>query len=129
MKSILFLLFFTSLLFSQALSWRGEYDKAHQEALRRHKPLLVLVVKKDDAKIREVLRNVFMNQSYIEALNEKVVAVMATYEGGSSYPIELYYTTRFPALFLVDEREVFLTKPIYSDEITANRIQALLELL
>ena len=127
MKLVIFTLFFTSLLFSQTLSWRGEYDKAHQEALSLHKPLLVFVVKTDDMYTHEVLRTVFTDQPYIKTLNEKVVSVMVSYEGEMAYPVELYYTTRFPALFLVDEKELFLTKPLYAEEITAEHVQSWLK--
>jgi len=47
-------------------------------------------------------------------LNEKYIAVMVTYEGKVSYPIELFYSTTFPTLFFVDsEDESFFREPIY----------------
>ena len=127
MRSLLILFFMMIVVSAQTLSWRGEYDKAHQKALNLHKPLLVLVVKTDDIYTHEVLRTVFTDQPYIKTLNEKVVSVMVSYEGEMAYPVELYYATRLPALFLVDEKELFLTKPLYAEEITAEHVQSWLK--
>ena len=127
MRQLFLMMIGMASLFSQTLSWRGNYDKAHQEALHTHKPLLVLVVKAGDINTERVLRDVLMGQPYIEILNRQVVAVMVTYEGRSSYPIEMYYTTEFPALFLVNEQEQFLHKPIYGHAITKESIIQILE--
>jgi thioredoxin-related protein len=115
---------------AQTLSWRGNYDRAHQEALKQDKPLLVLVVKAHHTPSRIVLRDVLMNQPYIPSLNESVVAVMVTYEKETSYPVEMYYTTTFPTLFLVDAKtELFLDIPLYGEEITPAHLSRLLEVL
>jgi len=43
---------------------------------------------------------------------------MVTYEGRTSYPIEMYYTTTFPSLFFVDTKnETFMRKPMYGEQI------------
>jgi len=42
----------------------------------------------------------------------------------SAYPSEMFYTTRFPALFLIDWRnEQLLTTPLYGSEISPRMIQ------
>jgi len=65
--------------------------------------MMVLLVKKDCKCCNEV-----------DALNEKYVAVIVTYEGRLTYPIELFYSTTFPTLFFVDSKdESFLREPIY----------------
>jgi len=110
-------------LFSQTLSWRGDYSTAHQEALGTHRSLLVLVVKCDDERTHRILREVFMDQPYIDKLKKRVVSVMVPYEGSTSYPIEMFYTTEFPALFLVDEKELFLHKPLYGDDISKENLE------
>ncbi len=123
-------LFFSVLLFSQTLSWYGNYDKAHQTALKQGKPLLVLVVKAKDPSSRNVIRQVLMDQPYISKLKEKVIAVMVTYEREESYPVEMYYTTIFPALFLVDSStELFLQKALYGEEITPETLKKYLQKL
>ncbi len=65
-----------------------------------------------------------MNQPYIETINQQMIAVMVTYEGRLSYPIELYYTTVFPTLFFVDaHKETFIGEPLYGEEINTTGIK------
>ena len=98
--------------------WLGNYDKALHQAHNEHKSLLVLVVKKDDKQIHTILTTAFMNQPYIDTLNQKMIAVMVTYNGRASYPIEMYYTRVFPALFFVDtQTETFMHEPLYGEQI------------
>jgi len=109
------------------VNWLGNYDVAHQKALKEHKPLLVLVVKKNNSLSSQIIKNVFMDRDYVDAINSKMVPVIVTYEGTLSYPIEMYYTTVFPTLFFVDsQRELFLKKPLYGKEITKEVIGKML---
>jgi len=79
---------------------------------------MVLLVKKECKSCNEVIVKNFMNRDYIDALNEKYVSVMLTYEGEISYPIELFYSTIFPTLFFVSSQdEHFLEEPLYGEEI------------
>ncbi len=84
---------------ASVVSWLGDYDKALEEAKKEQKPLLVLLVKKECKTCNDIIVKCFMNRDYVDRLNEKYVAVMVTYEGESSYPIELLYSTTFPTLF------------------------------
>jgi len=105
--------------YANHVHWLGDYDKALQLALKDHKPLLVLVVKKDSKLCKTILHKQFMNQSYIDTINEKFISVMVTYEGRTSYPIEMYYTTVFPSLFFVDtQTEMFMREPLYGEQIS-----------
>jgi len=118
LRHLLILWLFPLLLFANHVHWLGDYDYALKLAKKEHKPLLVLVARKSDTSSSKIIQNSFMNQSYIEIINDKMVAVMVTYEGGLSYPVEMYYTTVFPAFFLVDaKREVFLKEPLYGKQI------------
>jgi len=110
------------------VNWLGNYNVAHQKALKKHKPLLVLVVKKKDPLSSEIIKNSFMNTSYVNEINKNMVPVIVTYEGALSYPIEMYYTTIFPTLFFVDSsKETFLREPLYGERITKEEIQKLLQ--
>jgi len=104
--------------------WLGDYNKALHLAHKEHnKPLLVLVVKKDSTECNTVIKDQFMNKSYIESINQKMVPVIVTYEGTLSYPIEMYYTTIFPTLFFVNsQKELFLREPLYGDEINPKNL-------
>ena len=110
------------------VNWLGNYDVAHQKALKEHKPLLVLVVKKNDPLSSQIIKNSFMNMSYVNVINKNMVSVIVTYEGALSYPIEMYYTTIFPTLFFVDSsKETFLRDPLYGEKITKEAMQKLLQ--
>ncbi|WP_295418668.1 thioredoxin family protein [Sulfurovum sp.] len=110
------------------VNWLGDYDIAHQKALKERKPLLVLVVKRNSTLSNKIIKNSFMDQPYVDMINEKTVAVIVTYEGSKSYPIEMYYTTVFPTLFFMDsERELFLREPLYGKEISSEKIQNYIE--
>ena len=106
------------------VNWLGNYDVAHQKALKEHKPLLVLVVKKNDPLSSQIIKNSFMNTSYVNVINKNMVPVIVTYEGALSYPIEMYYSTVFPTLFFVDSsKETFLREPLYGMEIEVESIE------
>jgi len=104
--------------------WLGNYDTALQKAHQEHKMLLVLVVKKDSSLCNTIIKERFMDQTYIDQINQKTVPVIVTYEGVSNYPVELYYTTVFPALFFVDSKtEMFMKEPLHGNKIT-NKVLA-----
>jgi len=116
------------LLSANFVNWLGNYNVAHQKALKEHKPLLVLVVKKNDPLSSQIIKNAFMNKSYVNVINKNMVSVIVTYEGALSYPIEMYYTTIFPTLFFVDSsKETFLRDPLYGEKITKEAMQKLLQ--
>jgi len=99
--------------------WLGNYDKALQQAKKENKPLLVFVVKKDSSLSHKIVKNQFMNQLHVDRINEQFVSVMVTYNGRTSYPIEMYYTTVFPTLFFVNiQTETFMRDPLYGEQIS-----------
>ena len=51
------------------VNWLGNYDLAHQKVLHEHKPLLVLMVKKNDPLSSKVIKNSFMDQPYVDLIN------------------------------------------------------------
>jgi len=112
------------LLSANFVNWLGNYDVAYQKALKEHKPLLVLVVKKNNPLSSQIIKNSFMDQDYVDVINAKMVPVIVIYEGVLSYPIEMYYTTVFPTLFFVDSsKETFLREPLYGGEISKEAIE------
>lgn len=110
-------------IYANHVHWLGSYDKALRLAHKEHKPLLVLLVKKDSKACNVILHKHFMNHPYIDIINKKMIAIIVTYEGVLSYPIEMYYTRVFPTLFFVDSsREIFFREPLYGEEIEASTI-------
>jgi len=111
-------------LHANFVNWLGDYDLAHQKALKEHKPLLVLVIKKKDPYSSHIIKSSFMDQMYVDVINQKMVPVIVTYEGLLSYPVEMYYTTVFPALFFVNsEKELLYKRPLYGKEISKKHIK------
>ncbi len=119
LKFILLWQLFPLFIYANHVQWLGDYDTALQLAHKEHKPLLVLVVKHKDPLSNTIIKNQFMNHEYVDKINEQMVAVIVTYEGRSSYPIEMYYTRIFPTLFLVDSKtETFMKDPLYGQKIS-----------
>jgi len=110
--------------------WLGDYDTALQKAHQEHKALLVLVVKKESSISNKIIKDHFMNHAYVDVINQKMVPVIVTYEGRSSYPIEMYYTRVFPTLFFVDTKtETFMGEPLYGEEIREEILNEVLNTL
>ena len=117
-KIILILLLVVSNIHANHISWLGDYDKAHQYALKVNKPMMLLIVEKNSIKSNKIIINNFMNKPYIKKLNQNFIAIMVTHNSKISYPRELYYSPVFPALFFINSRdESFLYEPMYGDEI------------
>jgi hypothetical protein len=109
---------------ANVVHWLGNYDSALQKAHQDHKAILVLVVKKESLLCNAIIKNQFMDQPYVDQINQNMLPVIVMYEGNSSYPVEMYYTTVFPTLFFVDsQRELFLREPLYGEEITQEELQ------
>ena len=129
MIKILFILsLFTISMNADHIHWLGNYDRALQKAQKEHKPLMVLLVKKECTSCNNVIKKSFMGQEYVKHLNQKFVSVIVTYEGRESYPIEMFYSTSFPTLFFVSsETEQFLSEPFYADQIEKHAIENFLK--
>jgi thioredoxin-related protein len=128
MKPLWILLFSITPIYANHVHWLGSYDKALSLAQKENKPLLVFLTKSGCAPCNKIIQKSLMNQPYIEKINTKFIAVIVTYNQRESYPIELYYTTTFPTLFLVDSKiEQLLTPPLYGNEITMMAIKKMID--
>ncbi len=124
LKQLILLWLLTIGIYANQVHWLGNYATALQLSHKEHKSLLVLVVKHKDPLSNTIIKNHFMNHAYVDSINQKMIAVIVTYEGRSSYPIEMYYTRVFPTLFFVDSsREVFFREPLYGEGIETNTLQ------
>jgi hypothetical protein len=66
-----------------------------------------------------LVRRIASSPEYREALQNSMVAVIVDSDA-VSYPVELYYTTVYPALFIVESTtEIFLTPPCRGEECLA----------
>jgi len=115
MKQMLLTLFLLLNLSANHINWYGSYDKAHKVALKENKSLMVLLIKKDSKKSKVVLRDIFMNQPYIDKINQEYICVIVAFKQKESYPIEMLYTDVYPSLFFLDKNELFIYEPFRGD--------------
>ena len=113
-KILLILILLLTNLFSNNISWYSSYDKALIAAQKEKKNLMLFIASTKDNNSNIILKNYFIDQDYIEYLNENFISVLITIEHKTSYPIELFYTTNFPSIFFASYKdESYLTHPIY----------------
>ncbi len=115
-----------SILSANHISWYGNFDKAHKEAVRQDKLLMVLLVKKDCNFCKDTMKRTFLNKPYIEKINDKFISVIVTKNQKASYPIEMLYTFTYPTLFFLDKNELLVNEPIRGD-VTPDKLKSYLE--
>ena len=121
MRSVLILLFLLGSLgrggSDTFVHWRGDYEAARHEAVQTGKRLLLVLVKKP-AVGRRLLGAIRDDLALSEKISQRCVAVLVTVYAKARYPIELYYTMKFPAVFLVDAKhEIPLGTPCIGESL------------
>jgi thioredoxin-related protein len=76
MKQIFIILFSISVVYANHVKWQGDYDKALKEAREENKVLMVLLIKNDCQKCKNLLKDVFTDKAYIDGLNHNVISVI-----------------------------------------------------
>lgn len=110
MKTLFFLLLFTQGIVAEHIRWQSNYEASLQIAKKRNKDILLLILKKDDKKSISSL----IDSSLATKINKKFIPVVVFFENQNSYPIELFYTQTFPAIFFVSkEDETYLKNPLF----------------
>ncbi len=117
MRSVLCLLFcLLTVAVGEFVHWRGDYEAARREAVEEGKRLLLLLTDTPDNG-RKLLAAIGKDPELIRKITNGYVAVIVIADVRANYPIELYYTTRFPVIFLVDAKgEIPLTDPCVGKE-------------
>ncbi|WP_373001078.1 thioredoxin family protein [Sulfurimonas sp.] len=126
MRILILVSLLLSLIHANHISWYGDFDKAHKQALKEKKNLMVLLIKKDCPECIETIKTTFINQPYIDKINQEYISVLITKDQKSSYPIEMLYTFQYPSLFFLDNRELFVCEPIRGG-VTPNKLNSYLE--
>jgi len=121
-RVVLFLGIFVLSLHAEYVRWFLDYEKAHQEALKQNKSLMVLLLIKSDDTLVEKL---FINQNYVPSINENYITVVVKKDQEGSYPIELLYTLEYPTLFLLDKHELYSCEALRG-EVNPERLNAYL---
>jgi len=116
-RSVLSLLFcLLTVTAGEFVHWRGDYEAARREAVEEGKRLLLLLADTPDNG-RKLLAAIGKDPELIRRITNGYVAVIVIADARANYPIELYYTTRFPTIFLVDAKgEIPLNAPCVGKE-------------
>ncbi len=108
------IIFSCSVIFGEHISWHSDYESSLIEAKRVKRDILLLVLKKECIKCKSVFTEIFNKEDIQKSINEKYISVVVFFEDKNSYPVELFYTQTFPALFFVSRKdESFLQKPLF----------------
>ncbi len=114
MRQLLIMIFTISTIYADTLRWQGNYDKALKQAREEKKVLMVLLIKNDCQECRDIIRDIFIDKPYIEKLNKTIIAVIVNIDNKHSFPIEMYWSNRYPTLFFVNSlNEIFMYKLFY----------------
>jgi len=98
-------LFLTLLLAGgERVHWRGGYDRALEKARQHGKDLLLVLVRKGSSASRELVRRIGNDPETVRQLGSRFVPVIVVSDRKESYPVELYYTLKFPTLYIVDAK-------------------------
>ena len=127
MRFLLFSILLVLVLNANHVSWYGSFNKAHQAAVKENKKLMVLLIEKDCKPCQESIKTTFLNQPYIDEIDDSFVSVIVTKNQKESYPIEMLYTFTYPTLFFLDNRELFVCIPIRG-EVTPEKLKNYLKL-
>ena len=127
MRVALLLFIFFLQLHASYVIWQSDYEKAHKLAKELSKPMMILLIEQYDDAMKKLIVQSFMNQDYIDEVNKKYVAVLVVKDQKSSYPIENLFTTSYPALFFLDNNELFYCQPLFTN-IDANSLRQHLKL-
>jgi hypothetical protein len=112
----LLILLYTSSLNAQNIKWFWDYEAGLKEAKLKQKNIILLLIKKDSLKAQKIFIDIFQDKDIIKDINRDFICILSIFEGKNSYPIELFYTVEFPALFFVSYKdEKYLIKPLYID--------------
>ena len=85
----------------------NRYDTAHQKALKSDKILMVYLTKKNCPACNKELIKIMSNKKIASLIEKDAVFVVVYQKQQESYPIEMLYTTYYPALFFLDKYELF----------------------
>ncbi|QOP45388.1 hypothetical protein [Sulfurimonas paralvinellae] len=93
-------------LYADAFIIESSYEMAHTKALKKGKSLVVFLTKKNCNGCNEELAKIIHSKDLSLSIDEYAVFVIGQQGQKGSYPIEMLYTTQYPALFILDENEL-----------------------
>jgi len=119
-RYLLFVVALRILLCASELRWYGDFEYARKEAIKQDKDLMVLVLPKGGT--QDLIKTVFVNQPYIDKIKSRYVCIIIMDQQRGSYPREMLYASKYPAMFFLDNKELFICKSLIGKEITSHRV-------
>jgi len=102
-----------------ALSIESSYEKAHQKALKEKKILMVFLTQKGCNHCNIELQKILHTKELHRIIEKKALFLIILNTQKETYPIEMLYTDTYPAIFFLDENELFTCKTLHTISIPA----------
>jgi len=112
-KSTFVILLFLSNL--EAFVVESSYSDAHKKAIREDKILMVFLRKKSCSSCNDMLTSLFIDKKVRNLIGKRATFTIVTQGQKESYPIEMLFTTEYPALFFLDKHELFACDAIIGE--------------
>ena len=127
MRYIKFLIILSLSLSAENIRWHYHFDTAHAQALKENKALMILLIERESPECYKMLTTTFKNQDYNKKINSLFVSILITKGQKATYPIEMLYTTEYPAIFFLDKNELFIGENLFG-YISPSKFNAYLDL-
>lgn len=111
MKIFFIFLLCSQIIFAEHIRWSGNYESSFQVAKSQNKNIFLLILQKEDKKSLAIFTNIFADATITKLVNKNFVPVIVFFENIDSYPVELFYTQNFPAIFFVSKDDESYLKP------------------
>lgn len=82
---------------------------------------MVLLVRKNNKRDLKILNQLIKDKKLSSLIEQKAVFTIIQEGTKQSYPIEMLYTTTYPALFLLDKNELFIEA--FRGDIVAKKLE------
>ena len=97
------------------------------QAHKENKNLFVLLVN-DNQKSKHIFSKLYKEKALMKRLNQEYISILVNVNYKTTYPIELYYTTQFPTMFIANAKlELMLSDPMYDINMLKKELKRLLK--
>ena len=72
MKKILLIFFTFSIIYANHIKWQGNYDNGLKQARDENKVLMILLIKNNCQKCKDIVKNLFMDKYYTNDILTKI---------------------------------------------------------
>ena len=84
------------------IRWFGDYEKGRLEAVKNQKSILLLIDNSRGEHIKRFTSSIYSDKRLQECIADRYIPIIVKEGGDISYPIELFYTTIYPVIFIAN---------------------------